>query len=166
MKPLDIKWGVILGLVYIVWLYLSYFLGLHTDGITKVQIVVLVSLFFSAIVLFLGLLAARKEDSGLSYSEGLKSGAIISLIGGLIAACGQFGYFTWIHPEFTEYMVEISRQHFEGQGIEGKDLAEALEGARASFGRNSYMVQSGVGLFVTGILISAVLMMFLRSRQR
>ncbi len=44
MKSLELKWGLIVGGTYLIWLYVSYWLGMHTSGLAMMQIIGLISL--------------------------------------------------------------------------------------------------------------------------
>ncbi len=165
MKRLDIKWGIILGLVYLVWLLASYYLGMHTDGIVKIWIVVLVSFILILCTLILALQDIKTREEALNFREGLKSGAVISVIGGVIAALSQVIYFQWVHPEFTDLMVEQTRVHYQNLGVADEFMSEILEGARQSFGLKNYMIQAFGFQFVFGTIFSAMIMIFLRSRR-
>jgi len=165
MKRLDIKWGIILGLVYLAWLLGSYFLGMHTDGIAKIQIVVLVNLVLILCTLILALQAIKNNEETLNFKEGVKSGAIISLIAGVIAMGAQVIYFQWVHPEFPEYMEEQTRAYYANLGVDEDAFPELLEEAENNFSLKSYMIQALGGQFLFGTIFSAMIMVFLRSRR-
>lgn len=158
MKLLELKWGCLIGLAGMAWLYVSYFMGLHTNGIGKIQLMVGVGFIVSLVGYVLAMLAVVKDEPETSFVEGLKSGAIMAVIAAVIAVGAQFGYFYWINPNWTEYMMEQTRLHYEAAGIASEQIEDQVKWAAMNFNLKSYAIQAGLGALLSGFVYSAMVM--------
>lgn len=167
MNSLELRWGLLIGLAGMVWLYLSYYLGFHTSGVQKVQIMVFVGLFVTFVAYFFAFLALVRNHPETTYTEGVKSGLVMTAVAALIAMLTQVGYFYLVNPDWTNYMVGQTEEHFRKAGLEGEQLAEKVEQAKTAFSFGSYLFQATMGALVMGTIFSAILMgvMILRKRR-
>lgn len=160
-----LKWGAIIGLVNMLWLYMAYYLGIHTHGPQVFQIQMLVWLILTiaghirAIYVITG-----ADPGGVTYSRGLALGCLAALVSAVFAVIAQVGYFTVIHPAWPTYMIEETRKHFEAQHLAKEDIDIELAAAREFFTLKFYAISSFITAFVMGLAISAVTMIFLRKR--
>ncbi len=159
---LSLKWGLGIGAANLIWLYLAYWLGLHTNGIMVFQLFMLLWLALNIALYILSLRTLRKNTPSLTYLGGLGAGGLMSLISGLIAIVAQIGYFKVVHPEWQDYLVGESLKHSQIQ----EPSEEQLEQLRAAFSLPSYAVQSFFAALLLGLFLSAVIMIFLRSRPK
>ena len=158
MKLLELKWGCLIGLAAMLWLYVSFFLGLHTDGIGKIWVMIGVGFVITIVSYCLALRAVVKVEPETSFVEGLRSGAIMAVIAAVIAAVAQFGYFRWINPDWTQYMMEQTRLHYEAEGKSPAEVDMFVESASVNFSLQSYAMQAGMGALVSGFILSAIIM--------
>ncbi len=166
MGSLELRWGVIIGLVNLVWLYLSFYLGMHTHGLTWIQVMGLVSVILSFIGYVLGLRAISRKYPEMTFSEGLKSGVRIAGVVAVFAMIAQFGYFYLVHPDWTDYMVEETGKYYSAQGVTGADLEEYKLGAKTTFGLRSYLIQSVIGALFVGVITSLITVAILQRKRR
>ncbi len=162
MKSLELKWGIITGLAGMIWLYASYYLGLRSNGIALVQVAWLIGGLISLAGYTIGLRAIKKQDPELEYLEGIRSGAIIAGILAVFAAIAQVGYFKVIDPNWPTYIVSEVLTHYK----EIEFSAEALADIRKSYSLGSTLIKSSLGTVISGIVITAVIMLFVRKRSR
>jgi hypothetical protein len=158
MKSLELKWGLIVGGTYLIWLYVSYWLGMHTSGLAMMQVMGLISLGITFVGFLLGLREVRLATPEITWTEGVKSGAIIAGIAALFAILTQVGYFIFVHPEFPDLMTEEMRQYFAAQQLKEEDLDAAIEAVKETFSMKAYMVKAGAGMFIVGVIFSAIVM--------
>lgn len=165
MKSLELRWGLIIGAANLVWLYGSYYLGLHTSGLGAMQAMVVVSLAISIVGYVLAMRALMRQAPETSIPEGIRSAAIIAGVAAAIAVLAQVGYFKMINPGWTEFMVEQTREHFANAGLEEEQLAQVVEQSRKTFGLGSYATQAAMGALVIGMLTSTISLFVMRRRQ-
>jgi hypothetical protein len=162
----ELRWGLIIGLANLVWLYGSFYLGMHSRGVAWIQVMGIVSILISVAGYVLAHREIIRAEPETTFIEGLKSGAIIA---GVVAVCAvivQVGYFKIVNPGWTDYMVEESRRHFEELGVPADKVPEYLENSRKTFSLGSYAIQASVGAFVIGMISSAITLLFLVRRRR
>jgi hypothetical protein len=164
MGSLELKWGVMIGAANMVWLYLSYYLGMHESGLVMIQVMTLISVLISVIGYLLALRALAKKFPEIEYLEGIRSGAIIAGVVALFAAVAQVGYFKLVNPGFTDQMVELTRSYYLESGLSENEAGQFAEGAKKTFGMVSYMIQSALGAVIIGMISTAIMMLFLRRR--
>jgi len=166
MKSHEWKWGLLIGAANFVWLAVSWALGFHGRGIGMIQVTVAMGgfLYFAGYVFALRSLVKSEPEMG--FLEGLRSGALMSVIAAICAVVGQVLYFRFLNPGWTDYMVGETRKHFAALGLDETQLAEIAEGAKTTFGFTSYATQAGIGALFQGVLFSAIIMGVLRWMAR
>lgn len=166
MKSLEWKWGLIIGLANMGWLYASFLFGLHNSGIGLMQVTVAMSFFISLAGYAFALRSITWAEPELSFLEGMRSGVIVAGIAAVLAMISQVVYFQWINPGWTDYMVAETRKHFSAMGLDATQVEEMAIQADKSFGLNSYVIQAGLGALISGIVFSALVMGVIRLRAR
>ena len=158
----ELKWGLIIGGANLVWLFGTYYLGMHTNGIMMIQLL----MFIAIVITLFGYVMALRElvlrEPETTYLEGLKFGVVVAGLAAIVAILTQIIYHKIIFPGFTEYMVEETRKFYESREVPEDALVVLLENAEQSFGMTSYMIQAGAGAFVSGCIFSALIMAFIR----
>lgn len=162
MKAFEWKWGGIIGLAGFAWLVTSWAVGWHESGIGLVQVSSALAILVTLAGTSLAMSDLLRREPETSFAEGLRRGALVSVIAGGIAVLAQVVYFKVINPGWTDYMVEQVRLLYAGQGLGGEDLDEVVTGARTTFGLSSYAIQAGAGVLIMGGLCSAVSLWVLR----
>jgi uncharacterized membrane protein YbhN (UPF0104 family) len=158
------RWGVGIGIVNMLWLYLAYYLGLHTNGIYVFQVFMLVWLLLTVAGYVLALRAAKRENPSLAYLGGLAVGVGVALVSAAVAVVAQIGYFKFVHPEWPHVMAQQTREHFSAQGLSAEDVESRVQESRNTFTLTNYAVTSAITALVVGAVLSGVIMLFLRRR--
>ncbi len=159
------KWGLFIGLANLVWLYLAYYLGLHTNGIMVFQIFMLVWLAMTVTGFILALRAVKRQNPALSYLGGIGAGAVAAFVSAVVAVVAQVGYFTVVHPAWPEVMAQQTKAHFTAQGMSSEQVEQMVVQARGSFTLSNYAVSSAATALIVGVVLSAIIMIFMRRRS-
>ncbi len=163
-KKQAILLGFVIGLVNLTWLYVAYFLGLHTSGIAVFQVFMLFWLLINIAAYVFALRALKRQNPSLSYFGGLVAGTIASLASAVCAVIAQIGYYKVVNPTWPEFMAQSAREYFESQGLSASKVQAQVDQARASFTLTNYAIQSAVAAIVLGVVLSAIIMIFLRTK--
>jgi ethanolamine transporter EutH len=129
MKQVAIKYGLICGLVYIIFQLISTLTGLQGSSALilslSFQLVVMLATFY---VIYLGIKEYRDEaNTGvLSLGNGIKLGLMIGLIAGVLVALFGYLYQTVIDPELMERTMEEMRASFEERGFTDEAIDQAM----------------------------------------
>lgn len=160
-----LKGGFLIGLANLAWLYVAYYLGLHTSGIWVFQVFMLIWLAVSLTGYILALKAVRRHSERWGYWSGLRAGFLAAFVSMLMSVVAQAGYFKVVHPEWPEVMMGQTRGHFAGQGMAAARVEQMVAQARAAFTLQNYALQSAFAALFVGIVFSAIIMIFLRRRK-
>ena len=153
---IEIKWAVIFALMMLAWMALEKSLGYHDEKIadhpTFTYFVAIPSI---AIYIFALLDKKKNFYYGLmNYKQGFISGVIISVIVAILSPFTQYITIEFITPEYFSNVIEYAVS-------QGKMTQEEAEGY---FNLKSYLVQSVIGALVIGIVTSAFVAIFVKSK--
>ena len=156
---IEIKWAVIFTVFGLLWMVLEKVSGLHSKYIDYHMY--LTNLFaIPAIWMMVLALKDKKQNfynGQITYGQGMISGTVVSLIIALLSPLSQY---------FTSYL--ISPDYFPNGIKRSVELGyyQTTAAAEANFNYTNYAVQGAVGAFLMGIITTAIVMIFLRSKNR
>ncbi|MEC7479114.1 MAG: DUF4199 domain-containing protein [Bacteroidota bacterium] len=105
-KKIIYQYGLLTGLVGLVWGIVQFIMGTHYENDTVSQIVGSIILIVGIV---LGQLAFRKENNGIvAYSQCLKIGVGISLIQAIIGLIYYYLLTNFIEPDFNVKALQLS----------------------------------------------------------
>ena len=166
MGALEFRWGVPIGLAGLAWLYLSYYLGMHTNGLALVQVMAMVGFLIQIVGFVLALRVVHRAYPEMTFLEGGASGMRIAGIVAIFSVIAQLGYLLLIHPEWPELMATEIAAYYEAQGVTGDDLEDYREGARTTYGLRSNLLQAALGALFFGAVTTLITMAFLKRKAR
>lgn len=153
----EIKWAVIFTLMMLGWLLLERLAGLHDAYLahhpTYTNLVAI-----PAVVIYVLALRDKRESfygGEMTYRQGFVSGAIITGIVALLSPLAQWITHSLITPDYFPNVIRYS--------VEQGYLTQAE--AEANFNLGSYILQAFIGSLVMGLMTTAIVAFFVRSRQ-
>ena len=156
---LELKWALIFVGMSLLWMVLEKAVGLHSTHIDKHMY--LTNLFaIPAILVYVLALKDKKKNfynGQMTYKQGFLSGFIITIIVALLAPLTQWITSAIITPEYFPNVIAHSVE---------TGYHNSLEEAEAYFNLKNYMVQSVIGALVMGIITTAVVALFVRSKSQ
>lgn len=153
---IEIKWGVLFILIGLIWMVFEKAMGWHDEHIDQHATY---SMLFApiAIALYVFALIDKKKNfyrGTMTYKQGVVCGLIVTAIVVILTPLSQYITSTYITPEYfnnvTAYAVS--------SGQMGKEAAEEY------FNLKSYVIQSTIFAAVMGVVTTAVVAFFLRSK--
>ena len=152
--------GLLLGILCGVWTFVMGFTGWYKDPGKASAFFVVIAIEVG--VLLWGLTQTAKE--GRTYSGQVVAGTLMSIIGGVVIV-GFSLLFTTVF--FTDYFTEMENAYrgiLQKEGKSETEIATLL--AEYSKGQSPVLqALSGLaGTFVTGVVVSAVLAIWVRAR--
>jgi hypothetical protein len=152
----EIRWGLIFTAVMLLWMWGEQLVGLHGRYIA--QHATYTNLFaIPAILLYvLALKQKKRRDYGgqMSWKQGMQSGVLITLVVVVLSPAVQWLTHTVITPEYFNNV----QVYAITQGMMSPQQAAEY------FSLGNYMLQSLVGAAIMGVLTSAIVAFFLRSK--
>lgn len=122
VKNIAIKWGIINGLVGII-----FFIVTDLGGLSGNQ-----SLQWLGLLIFAGLLVmAHREyknegDGYMTYGQGLGIGTLLALISGFITNVFLFIYISFVNSDFIDVIKERQIMQMENQGMSDAEIEQAM----------------------------------------
>jgi hypothetical protein len=153
---IELIWGILFILIGLLWMIFEKAMGWHDVHIDKHATY---SLFIAPIaiaVYVFALLDKKKSFYGgrMTYLQGFVTGLIITAIVVLFSPLSQYITSTYITPDFFKNVIAYS----VSAGQMDQQAAEAY------FNLKNYMMQSVIGAAVMGLITSAVVALFVKSK--
>ncbi|MGI4735515.1 MAG: DUF4199 domain-containing protein [Janthinobacterium lividum] len=155
-----IRYGLLTGLVSVLISFALYALQLEQNAFLK---------FLTTIVLLLGIVLAQREyrqrNAGfMSYGEGLRIGALVSVIVGVLGAAFVYVYTTLIDPDTMTRTIERARAELEAKGSMSDAQIDQAMAMSAKFTSGPFMlIFVIVGTLFFGLLISLITSAFVKN---
>lgn len=153
----EIKWAIIFIMAQLAWMIMEKSLGFYEARIEQHAIITNFFALVAFVVYALALLEKRKKDyqGNMTYLQGFVSGIIISLIVTLFVPLTQFLVSGVIAPEYFPNMISYSVETGKMSQSDAEDL----------FNMKSYIFQSLIFTPVAGLVTTALLMIFIRTKK-
>lgn len=157
MFRIALKYGILIVVFIFLWGIFEYMAGVHVEYLHFRPVLALLSLTIPMIFIYLGIREAQNNYKGnFTYGEAFKTGLFITLVVAVLNPLGQWIFFSVVSPEFFE---AIQAHHVAEQA--GKGVEEGAD----SYTLTNYLIWSAfIGTLVAGIVISAILSIFVRDK--
>jgi len=154
---IEIKWGVLFILIGLIWMVFEKAMGWHDVHIDKHSTY---SMIFApiAIALYVFALLDKKRifyGGRMSYMPGFVAGLIITSVVVILTPLSQYITSTYITPDYFGNVIAYS--------ISSGEMEQ--QAAEQYFNLKSYIIQSTIFAAVMGLVTSAIVAIFLRSRS-
>lgn len=154
---IEIKWGVLFILIGLIWMVFEKAMGWHDVHIDKHATY---SMIFApiAIALYVFALLDKKRTfygGRMSYMQGFVAGLIITSVVVILTPLSQYITSTYITPDYFGNVIAYS--------ISSGEMEQ--QAAEQYFNLKSYIIQSTIFAAVMGLVTSAIVAIFLRSRS-
>ncbi|MDZ4746874.1 MAG: DUF4199 domain-containing protein [Saprospiraceae bacterium] len=132
---ITLKWGLITGMVYVIFSLVSNMLGLQQGSGGSAGLGILIyllqwgSTFFT---IYLGVKEIRENELGgyIDIGQAFKKGMAIALIGGLISALFTLIYMNFIDPEMGDRILEGAEDQWDQANMpeEQREMSRKIMG--------------------------------------
>ncbi|HET6244590.1 MAG: DUF4199 domain-containing protein [Bacteroidetes bacterium] len=162
----EIKYGLITGVLGAAWLYIEYVIGLHDTYIDYHPKVTMFALFIPVVTIVLAIREKRNksQEGMITFWQGVLTGFGVSLIAAIINVGAQWLYLTVINPEWTSFMVEMTRIKASEKLADPIQIENQVKEAEQYFTKGNYLQQSFYAPFILGIVISLIASGILRKK--
>lgn len=143
----------------LIWMWLEKVSGLHSTRIDLHEYFSLLIIVPVIYIYVLALKAKKKQYYGgqISYAQAFFSGALLTFIISLFSPLMQWVISTLISPDYFKNVINYSLQ---------VGYYKSYEEASSYFNLKNYMIQSTIGAFVMGIVTTAIVAYFIRSKNK
>jgi hypothetical protein len=127
----------------------------------------LFSLIILAIGIYLGLKQARtRNGNSLTYGQAVKTGMLIAVVTAVVVAVFTWLYCVVINPGYTEFMVQDCQHTMAAAGKSPAEITQCIESTRKEFSTGAQVGQALIGQAVIGSLLSLIMGLFLRTKNK
>lgn len=164
MVKIALKYGVLIVLFSLIWIGLEYLVGMHTEYVGYHPLVTLLTLVIPLVFMYFGIREAQISQrfvSHFSYADAFKTGLSITLVVAILNPLLQWLMYSLAFPGFFESMQASAQASLLAQGV---DLEMAQRLAAEDYSLERYLWQSFIGTLVGGVVISAILAIFVRDK--
>jgi hypothetical protein len=157
-------YGLVLAAGNIVLTLVGFFVGFQTDKMAEGRWFGFLPLVLGIVVTWLGLKAVREEakDKSLSYGKGVGSGVLIHLYAGVLGSIYGFIHFTFINPNFVDYMMDAARQKWVQAGISDARMEGMEKSMRFMFSPAMMSIWGIILAVLFGLVVALVVSAFLK----
>jgi hypothetical protein len=153
-----IKWGVIYALLTLFWLSIESLVGLHDDFL-RYRVVLTNIKYIPLFLIYFGCLRAYRQsrtDEAYPYSSAFLDGLKLTTTATLFSIPAQYISLRFFVPDF------LSKMQAEMTQEQWMTIAEATK----YFEFQNYMIQSILAVPATGLMITAVVALFVSRNSR
>jgi hypothetical protein len=152
--------GLLIGVLCGVWTFVMGFTGWYKDP-------AMTSAFFVVILIEIGgLIWGLKQTAaqGRTYSGQVVAGTLMSIVAGVVIIASSLFFTTVFFPDYFAELESMYRNILQQQGKTESEIATEI--ASWSIGQTPMrQAMTGfVGTFVTGVVVSAVIAIWVRAR--
>lgn len=155
---IEIKWGVIFTLVTLLWMVFEKAMGWHDVLIAKHAIYTNFFGIIAVLIFVLGLKDKKANfyNGNMTWRQGFVAGLIITIVITILSPLSQFISSTYITPDYFNNVIAYS--------VDSEVMTQ--EQAEAYFNLRSYIIQATFGALVMGVVTSAAVAWFLKTKEK
>lgn len=155
---IEIKWAFIHAAMFLLWMVMEKIVGLHDKYLDKQQFVTMLILIPSCIIYVLTIRDKKRHyySGSITYGQGFVNGFMLTLFIVLLSPVNQLITSWIITPDYFANAIE----HTVKAGMFTREQAEA------QFNIGYYTITGIVGGLVTGIVFSAIISIFTKSKSK
>ncbi|MEX2379660.1 MAG: DUF4199 domain-containing protein [Vicingaceae bacterium] len=156
-KKIEVKWAIVFTLITLLWMMFEKSMGWHDELIAKHA---LYTNWFAplAILIFIVALKDKRKNyfmGEMRWLDGFKSGVLISIFVAILSPLSQYIVHEFITPNYFENIISFT--------VEKGEMTQ--EQAEDYFSFKSYIFQSAIGALVMGVITSAIVALFLKTKK-
>jgi hypothetical protein len=151
----EIKWGIRYAFLWILWLFIEKSSGYYE---AKISDHALYSALFTFVTLFVYFVALKEKKNTffkgeMTWKQGCITGIFLTVVMTVLTPFCQIIFHKAIAPEFFPNMIAYSMSN-----------GNSRETAENYFSLSNYILQSAFGTLSLGVVLSAVVALFLQTK--
>src|SRR2546428_8811659 len=150
MKNTAIKFALIALALTIIWSLIEHFMGFNTTKHEIGQYTRMVTpfVFYACVVMAILSFKNHQNDNYLSLAEGIKIGAITSVIYGVLSTCWFALYAEVINPQYAQTLKAYELSKLQTANAPATEIAETMKEVEMTSG-GSFLSYFFLFLFMT-----------------
>ena len=169
MNATVLRYGLIGGLVFIVWALIGILTGISSPGggFAMIGLNMVINL-----VLYVGLMVVAirfhrdKELGGyISFGRAFGVAFLTALIAGLLSVVFSFIYMNYIDPEYLNSTVKEMEGMYERLGMNEEQIEAAMEQAAKSLTPSRMLTQGLIGQVIMSGIVGAIVAAIMKKNR-
>jgi cytochrome bd-type quinol oxidase subunit 2 len=167
-KRIAFRYALIAFVIAVVWTMVEHYLGYNTTNHQVGQYARMLSAFVFYFCIILAVWEVRrKQNNELSFTDGLRTGAILSGIYSFFIAGWYAIYGEIINPQYQSTLIEFERKKMIAANLSQKQMADKLQQVEMSSGGSisSYILLI-VFMFLFGMVVAFITTLVLKRKRK
>ncbi len=164
MKPY-LKYGLITCCILIIWTMIQYLTGLDRSDVGQYLNWISYPIMIVFIVLTLNEVKSQNEGY-LSFGDGFKNGFLMMVVVAAIMSVFTFIYFSFINPEFLDYVREKAIEEMENKDMSDEEIEQAMGIAEIFMGKGAMAAFALFGNMVVGAILSLIIAAIMKKEKQ
>lgn len=159
IKQLGMKWGVILALISF-----AYFMILNMAGLAGEQSYGYIGFIFTIVIFVLAHKAYKEEGDGfMSFGEGFKIGALVSVISSIISNILTYIYIKFVDGSMIELIKDKAISDMEEKGMSEDEIDTAMGFTEMFISTEFILIMGLIFNVILGCIIALVVTAFTKN---
>jgi ABC-type antimicrobial peptide transport system permease subunit len=158
VSQVGLKYGLIIGLVFIVYGMILQFLNLDMKLMQNLSYLNYVAL--AAVIYFAHKAFKEGGDGYMTVGQGLGSGTLISLVGGALSGIFSYIYLSFIDDSMITKIKDAQITEMEARGMDDAQIEQAMNIAGNLMTPLMMAILSIVFMVIFGFIISLIVSLF------
>ena len=156
---IEIKWAIIFSIIGLIWMLLEKLCGLHGKYIDYHMYLTNLYVIPAIWVMVLALNDKKIKffNGQMTYKQGFLSGVILSILIAFISPLTQWITIYIISPDYFPNVIKRSLE---------LGYYQTVKDAKANFNYSNFAFQGVIGSLFMGIVSTAIVMIFIRSKNK
>jgi len=153
---IEIKWSVIFAVAALLWMFIEKATGLHDVHIDKHPVYTNIFAIVAIAIYAFALIDKKKHffNGKMDWKQGFVTGLIITIFVTVLSPLTQYITNTFITPDYFKNVIAYT--------VNNKVMTQ--EAAEMYFNLKSYIVQGIFGALSMGVVTSAIVAFFIKSK--
>jgi hypothetical protein len=161
MNPI-VSAGVLIGVLCAAWTYVMGFTGWYKDPALAQTLFIPVVMLLEVGGLVWGL--RRTAAQGRPYLGQILAGTMMAVVAGVVIVASSLLFTMVVFPNSFTEIEQATRATLQRQGVSDADIAKTIQASAAAQTPMGQAMSGFLGTLITGILASAIIGLFVRSR--
>ncbi len=159
-KSVAMKWGIINGLIGIIFFLILDFTGLSQSPVQYFGLVITIAIIFLAHKEFKDL-----GDGFMSYGKGLGIGTLISVISSAISSLFMYVYVSFVNPAYIDAVKDKQITDMQNRGMSDAEIDQAMQFSSGFMSPVAITIFAVIGGIFFGFILSLLVSIFTKNNN-
>lgn len=160
MNPI-LSAGLLIGVLCGIWTFLMGITGWYKDPVMVNVFLVVILIEIAGLIWGL----RRTAAEGRGYGSQVVAGTMIAIVAGVVVICSSLLFTTVAYPDYFRELEAMQVAMLQQQGLPDSEIARQVRENMAATTPMGQAMQGFLGTLVTGIVVSAILAIWIRARH-